>query len=121
MKAKKTLVLGASDNPSRYSYLALQRLQAHKHPVVAIGKHKGQVGNVSIETDHMAEEGVDTVTLYLNPRNQQEYIDYILDMKPKRIIFNPGTENPELVKKAKDNGIEPVMGCTLVMLSTGQY
>jgi uncharacterized protein len=120
-QAKKTVVLGASDNPARYSYLAINKLSAHGHPVVAIGKKNGKVGSVQIEKDHLPVAEVDTVTLYLNPMNQREYIDYILDMKPKRIIFNPGTENEPLITKAKENGIEPVIGCTLVMLSTGQY
>ncbi|MBD0279636.1 MAG: CoA-binding protein [Bacteroidota bacterium] len=118
---KKTLVLGASPNPARYSYLAVHKLAKHGHPVVAIGKRKGKVGEVEIETDHIATENVDTVTLYLNPKNQQEYYDYILSLKPKRIIFNPGTENDALIRQAKENGIEPVIGCTLVMLSIGNY
>ena len=119
--AKKTVILGASDNPARYSYLALRKLQANHHPIIAIGKKNGKVGEVTIGTDHMPVEGVDTVTLYLNPKNQREYFDYILELKPNRIIFNPGTENEDLIKAAKDNGIEPVLGCTLVMLSTGMY
>ncbi len=119
--AKKTVVLGASDNPARYSYLALKKLQANRHPIVAIGKKKGKVGEVNIQTDHLPVEGVDTITLYLNPQNQKEYYDYILELKPNRIIFNPGTENNDLMKQAKENGIEPVIGCTLVMLSTGTY
>lgn len=119
--AKKTVVLGASDNPARYSYLALRKLQAYHHPIVAIGKKIGKVGDVDIQTDHMPVEAVDTVTLYLNPHNQREYYDYILELKPNRIIFNPGTENEDLIKRAKENGIEPVLGCTLVMLSTGMY
>jgi len=120
-QAKKTLVLGASDNPARYSYLAINKLADHGHPVVAIGKKVGKVRDVQIEKDHLPVTGVDTVTLYLNPMNQREYIDYILDLKPKRIIFNPGTENEQLISKAKENGIEPVIGCTLVMLSIGNY
>jgi uncharacterized protein len=118
---KKTLVLGATDNPSRYAYLAIRKLASHGHPVVAIGKKPGNVNGVAIETDHIPAEGVDTVTLYLNPKNQQEYYDYILDLNPKRIIFNPGTENEDLIRQAKQNGIEPVIGCTLVMLSVGSY
>jgi predicted CoA-binding protein len=118
---KKTLVLGASDNPRRYSYLAMQKLSAYHHPVVAIGRKDTKVGDIIIHKDHIAEGGIDTVTLYLNPRNQVEYYDYILSLKPKRIIFNPGTENDDLIKKAKENNIEPFIGCTLVMLSTGQY
>ncbi|MDB5207011.1 MAG: CoA-binding protein [Flavisolibacter sp.] len=121
MTEKKTLVLGASDNPSRYSYLAMNRLKAHKHPVLAVGRKEGAVNGIQIHKDKTIEEGVDTVTLYLNPKNQVEYYDYILGLKPKRIIFNPGTENNELIDKAKQAGIEPVIACTLVMLATGQY
>lgn len=118
---KKTVVLGASSNPARYSYLAIQRLRAHEHPVVAIGRRLGHVADIDISKEHVLETGVDTVTLYLNPNNQVEYYDYILNLHPKRIIFNPGTENDELIKKAKENNITPVIACTLVMLSTGQY
>jgi predicted CoA-binding protein len=119
--AKKTVVLGASDNPARYSNLAIRKLRAHNHPVLAVGRRVTEVGDVAIHKDHVVEPDVDTITLYLNPRNQVEYYDYIMDLKPKRIIFNPGTENDELIKRAKENNIEPVLGCTLVMLSTGQY
>ena len=121
MKQKKTLVLGASANPARYSYLALKRLAAHKHPVVAIGRRDATVGDIQIHKNRLEEKDVDTVTLYLNPKNQEPYYDYILGLHPKRIIFNPGTENDELIKKARENNIKPVIGCTLVMLSTGQY
>lgn len=119
--AKKTLVLGASTNPARYSFLAINKLKAYKHPVVAVGRKPGQVGDVGISTSPLNEDGVDTVTLYLNPDNQRPYYDYILGLKPKRIIFNPGTENPELMRLAREQGIEPVTGCTLVMLSVGAY
>jgi predicted CoA-binding protein len=118
---KKTVVLGASDNPSRYSYLAINRLKRYSHPIVAIGKKEGEVDGIHITKEHPAEEGVDTITLYLNPANQKPYYDYILSLKPKRIIFNPGTENDELIEMAGKNGIQPVIACTLVMLSTGQY
>jgi predicted CoA-binding protein len=118
---KKTLVLGASTNPARYSNLAIKKLRSHEHPVIGVGKRKGTVDDVKIETDHILVQGIDTVTLYLNPTNQKEYYDYILDMKPKRIIFNPGTENEELMRKAKENNIEAMEACTLVLLSTGQY
>jgi len=120
-REKKTVVLGASDNPSRYSYLALRRLVSHQHPVVAIGRKPGEVSGVPIQTGQPSLEQVDTITLYLNPQNQKEYYDYILGLQPRRIIFNPGTENEELVQKAEEKGIEPVIACTLVMLSTGQY
>ena len=118
---KKTLVLGASENHSRYSFLVLNRLQSHKHPVVAIGKKKGVVGDVAIETEKKHWEGVDTVTLYLNPKHQEEYYNYIMELKPKRIIFNPGAENDELASMAAKKGIQPVEACTLVMLATNQY
>lgn len=118
---KITVVLGASSNPGRYSYLAVNKLRRYGHPVVAIGKRMGKVDDVPIETDHIPVPDVDTITLYLNPNNQKEYYDYIMDLNPKRIIFNPGTENDELIRHAKENGIEPVIGCTLVMLSVGTY
>jgi len=118
---KKTVVLGASDNPSRYSYLAVTRLRAHNHPVVAIGKRQGTAADINIITERPAIDGVDSVTVYLNPQNQRQYYDYILSLHPKRIIFNPGAENEELEKLAAANGIKPVEACTLVMLSTGQY
>src|SRR5689334_10719552 len=101
MASKKTMVLGASENPSRYSYLAIQRLLAHQHPVVAIGKKDGRVHGVDISKEKKMEAGVDTVTLYLNPAHQKQYYDYIIGLKPKRIIFNPGTENEELESLAK--------------------
>lgn len=118
---KKTVVLGASNNPGRYSYLAIQRLRKYGHPVVAVGRRVGEVADVNITKEHIPEKDVDTVTLYLNPTNQLEYYDYILGLHPKRIIFNPGTENDELIRIAKENNIQPVIACTLVMLGTGQY
>ncbi len=121
MASKKTVVLGASENPSRYSNMAVSRLTAHKHPVVAVGKREGRIGKVQIVTGQPKEEEVDTVTLYLNPINQKPYYDYILSLQPKRIIFNPGTENPELYQKACEKGIKPMEACTLVLLSTGQF
>ena len=121
MGSKNTLVLGASKNPQRYSYLAMHKLKAHGHPVMAIGKREGSVNDIEIVTGTPAFKDVDTVTLYLNPTNQKPYYDYIISLKPKRIIFNPGTENRELASLAKNNGIEALQACTLVMLSTGQY
>jgi predicted CoA-binding protein len=118
---KKTLVLGASANPRRYSYLAINQLRSLKHPVVGIGKRTGTVNDVEITAEHPPIEGVDTITLYLSAANQKQYYDYILSLKPKRIIFNPGAENDELYDMAAKNGIRPMEACTLVMLSTGQY
>lgn len=121
MEKKKTLVLGASDNPSRYSYLAVQKLRKFEHPVEAIGRRNSKVGDVVIEKETRPLTGIDTVTLYLNPSHQQEYYDYILSLKPNRIIFNPGSENEELARLAAENNIKTMEACTLVLLSTGQY
>ncbi len=118
---KKTLVLGASDNPHRYSYLAVHRLRNFGHPVVAIGKKPGKVADVDIQKGEQPTSEIDTVTLYLNPLHQKSYYDYIISLKPKRIIFNPGTENDELSVLAEQNNIKTLEACTLVMLSTGQY
>ena len=118
---KKTLVLGATPNPERYAYLATQRLRKAGHEVLPVGNKKGDIDGIRIENATPQYEGVDTVTLYLNPDNQKPYYDYILSLKPKRIIFNPGTENWELVRMAKEQGIETEIACTLVMLSTGSY
>jgi hypothetical protein len=121
MSLKKTLILGASDNPGRYSYLALNKLKAYGHEVVAIGKRKTQVNGTAIEKEMIAVDNIHTITLYLNAANQQAYYDYILSLKPERIIFNPGTENSALEDLATEHGIEAVEACTLVMLSTNQY
>lgn len=121
MTNKKTLVLGASANPSRYSYLAVNQLRAKGHDVIAIGKHTGKVNDVEVTSEEKLIENLDTVTLYLNANNQKPYYDYIFSLKPKRIIFNPGAENPELESLAKQKNILPQHACTLVLLSTGQY
>lgn len=118
---KKTLVLGASDNPSRYSYLAIKNLREHGHEVVAIGNKTGQAADVSILKDHSEIADLDTVTLYLNANNQKQYYNYILSLQPKRIIFNPGAENNELATLAEKAGIKAQNACTLVLLATGQY
>lgn len=116
-----TLVLGASENPERYSYLAIRRLRAAGHSVVAIGHREGQVEDVRIQKHWELSQPIDTVTLYLNPRNQAPYLDRILALSPRRIIFNPGTEHDDFQAVARQKGIEVVEGCTLVMLSTGMY
>ncbi|HZW78325.1 MAG TPA: CoA-binding protein [Flavobacteriaceae bacterium] len=118
---KRTLVLGASLNPQRYSNIAINRLLSNGHNVHAIGLRKGQVDTVNIDTDKVPYEDIDTVTLYLNPKRQQEYYNYILSLKPKRVIFNPGTENPEFYNILRENNIEIEIACTLVLLSTNQY
>lgn len=118
---KKTVVLGASANPSRYSHLAVHKLKQYGHDVVAVGLRDGAIDGVVIQHGMPTVTDVDTVTMYMNETRQKEFYDYIIDMKPKRIIFNPGAENEELTALAKKNGIEPLEACTLVMLSTGQY
>ncbi|MEO6949518.1 MAG: CoA-binding protein [Ginsengibacter sp.] len=118
---KKTLVLGASTNPARYSYMAINKLRRYGHDVVAIGLRPGRVSDVDFHIDHPQVEDLDTITLYLNANNQKPYYEYILAQNPKRIIFNPGAENHELKKLAKGKGIHTDDACTLVMLSTGQY
>lgn len=118
---KKTLVLGATPNPDRYAYLATVKLRSHGYEVVPVGIKKGMIGDLEIVNGRPLPGDIDTVTLYLGPERQQEYYDYILSLKPKRIIFNPGTENDELAALAEANGIETVEACTLVMLSIGNY
>ena len=118
---KKTVVLGASPNPARYSYLAVNRLLGHGHDVIPIGKRKGTINNADIITEQVQVEDVDTITLYLNAQNQKQYYDYIISLHPKRIIFNPGAENNELAMLATKNNIQPMEACTLVLLSTNQY
>lgn len=121
MMNKKTLVLGASLKQNRYSNYAINRLVNSQHEVVAIGLREGIVAGVTIETDLVLFEGIDTVSLYLNPKRQEEYYDYIVSLKPERVIFNPGTENPELYAVLKKNNIAFEEACTLVLLSTNQY
>ena len=117
----KTLVLGASTNPSRYANRAIKLLRAHQHEVVAVGLDEGAVADVNIIHDIKPDEKVDTVTLYLNPLRQKDYYNKILNIKPRRIIFNPGTENAEFEELAAQNGIATEEACTLVLLNTGQY
>lgn len=121
MKTKKTLIIGASTNPARYANIAAHRLTNAGHPIVNIGLRDGLVAGQPIQPYGTPIEDVDTVTLYLGPLNQPPYYQYILDLKPKRIVFNPGTENPELEVLATEAGIETVQACTLVLLATGQY
>ncbi|HEX7366364.1 MAG TPA: CoA-binding protein [Pelobium sp.] len=121
MMSKKTLIIGATPNPDRYAYKAAHKLVQFGHDIVNVGVKKGEVANQPIEKPEQIHNDIDTVTLYVNPNNQKDLYDYILNTKPKRIIFNPGTENPELEQKAEDLGIETMEACTLVLLSTHQY
>lgn len=118
---KTTLVIGASTNPDRYAYKAIHMLRENGHPVVAFGVKSGQVDGVTIETEWNPNWEVDTVTLYLNPVRQQPFYDKIIALKPKRVIFNPGTENPEFGSMLQQQGIFPEEACTLVLLSIDHY
>ena len=119
--SKKTLVIGASEDASRYSNLAIRRLLASGHLVEALGKKGGIVQGIAISSEPKALKEVDTVTLYINPTLQKNYYDYILALHPKRVIFNPGTENEEFETLLHKNNIKAQEACTLVLLSTGQY
>jgi predicted CoA-binding protein len=121
MEDKKTVVIGASTNPARYSNQAVLKLQQHNHTVVPVGLQEGEINGIKILTGNPSIKDVDTVTMYVGPRNQPKLYDYILGLKPKRIIFNPGAENEELEKLAQSKGIETVEACTLVMLSIGNF
>jgi uncharacterized protein len=122
MHNKKTLVLGASTKPGRYALMAAERLLQKGHSIELLGKNIGNVGGVDIKTNtDEIEKDIDTVTVYLSEPNQQEYEDFLLKMKPKRVIFNPGAENLDLEAKLAAQGTEVIEACTLVMLGTGQY
>ncbi|WAC09697.1 CoA-binding protein [Dyadobacter pollutisoli] len=118
---KRTLIIGASSNPSRYAYLAAQKLRNYGHPVLLLGRRKGFALGEEIHLEKIEWEDVDTVTLYINPSHQPEYYDYIVLLNPKRVIFNPGTENPEFKNILLNKNIVPIEACTLVLLSIGQY
>ena len=119
---KKTLILGASSNPERYAFKATLKLAKYGHDVFPVGLKAGNIEGHEILTNNPIIKEVDTVTLYVGPQNQPMYYDYILNqIHPKRIIFNPGTENPELEKLANEQGIETEVACTLVLLSLGEY
>ncbi|KGE87325.1 CoA-binding protein [Phaeodactylibacter xiamenensis] len=118
---KKTVVLGASPKPIRYSYAAVQQLTSKGHEAVPIGVKDGEIDGIEIIKGTPDVEDVHTITLYLSPPRQAQYYDYIFSLNPKRLIFNPGTENLDLIQLAKDKGVDVEVGCTLVMLSVGNY
>lgn len=121
MKNKKTLVLGATTKPDRYAFRAINMLVEKGHTVLAIGQNTGEVAGVKIYTKAIPVKNVDTVTLYLNPTRQRDYYNYIIEAQPKRVVFNPGTENPELYQLLELNNIKAEVACTLVLLATNQY
>ncbi len=117
----KVLVLGASLKTDRYSNRAVRLLESCHHEVIAIGNREGEIGEVSVKRNPPISRDIHTVTLYLNPKNQEPYYSYLLDLKPQRVIFNPGTENPELWNQLKNVGIEVEIACTLVLLRIDQF
>lgn len=118
---KRTLVIGASLNSNRYSNRAIIKLRLNNEDVVALGARKGVVEDVTISTEKEDFKNIDTVTLYVNPTIQEEFYNYIISLKPRRVIFNPGTENMEFVKLLEENNIKSEIACTLVLLATNQY
>ena len=119
----KTVIIGATPNPSRYAFMAAQSLKTYKHDFVPIGIKKGDVQGQPIQqiTDKPEIKDVDTITMYIGPQRQPPWYDYLLSLKPRRIIFNPGSENPEFARLAGSKGVEVIEACTLVMLRTSQY
>ncbi|UHG90413.1 CoA-binding protein [Spirosoma oryzicola] len=120
-ESKKTLIIGASENPDRYANRAARSLLRYGHSIELVGLRKGQIEGHPIQTGKPELEAIDTITLYVGSRNQSDLYDYVKSLKPKRVIFNPGTENPEFERQLKAEGIQPIEGCTLVMLSVGTY
>lgn len=118
---KPTLVIGASTDPTRYSFRAISMLRNYHHEVIGLGRDEGKVSDVELVNEWNPDWKVDTVTLYINPTIQPQYYDKILSLKPKRVIFNPGTENSEFQMLLTTNGIEAEEACTLVLLSLGNY
>ena len=117
----KTLIIGASDNPERYAYKAAERLLAHNHEIELLGLRPKTIFGQTIDTERKEYADIDTVTLYIGPQRQPEYYHYIVSLKPRRVIFNPGTENEEFYNILKENNIKSEVACTLVLLGTGQY
>lgn len=121
MLPKKTLVIGASPNPERYAFKAVSDLKEHGHPVLALGLRTGEINGIPIFTDKKEIPNLDTISLYVSAKNQADYLPYILQLHPQRVVFNPGTENPEIYPILQANNIEVLEACTLVMLSIGNY
>jgi len=121
MEDKKTLVIGASEKASRYSNMAVHLLNDNRYTVYAFGLRKGVISNLEIKTDWPENEDFNTVTMYVGPQNQEVYYDRIVALKPKRVIFNPGTENSEFKSVLEGNNIEVIENCTLVMINSGIF
>ena len=123
MQKKKTVIVGASSKPGRYAQIAGRMLKEYNHPIISLGLKGEEVfGETILDIKQKPDlKEVDTITLYVSPKHQEGWYDYLISLNPKRIIFNPGTENPELIEIAKAENIETVIGCTLVMLRSNQY
>jgi uncharacterized protein len=119
--SKKTVVLGASPNPARYSFKAVKSLLRYGHEAVAVGFRPGVIFDKFIQRGMPEIGGVHTIALYIGPERQEEYYDYIISLGPQRVIFNPGTVNEPFMEVLRNKGIEVVEGCTLVMLDDGQF
>jgi uncharacterized protein len=117
----KTVIIGASENPDRYAHRAALSLLRHGHEIELVGLQPGQIADHAIQTGHPALTGVDTITLYVGAANQPPLYDYIESLHPRRVVFNPGAENPAFADRLRAAGIEPLEACTLVMLSIGTY
>lgn len=118
---KRTLIIGASNNPERYAYKAAERLLAHGHEIELLGIKPDIVFGKTIDTEKKKYEDIDTVTLYIGAQRQPEYYEYIVSLNPQRVIFNPGTENNEFEVLLAKNGIQAEEACTLVLLGTNQF
>jgi predicted CoA-binding protein len=118
---EKVLVIGASPNPSRYSFIATEMLTEYGHEVYPYGIRKGTIGNLPIKLNWPENKQIDTVTMYVGPPLQEQYFENIIKLKPKRVIFNPGTENEQFYALLKENGIAYEEACTLVLLRTRQF
>jgi uncharacterized protein len=118
---KPSLVIGASTNPERYSYKAIQSLVKHGFTTYAFAIKQGEVAGIVFQTEFIVLQNIDTVTLYIGAKHQAAFYNYIIGLQPKRVIFNPGTENPEFEELLLKNNIEAVEACTLVLLSIGNY
>lgn len=121
IKNKKTLIIGASTKPERASFKAIEMLVAKGHSVLALGQNTGEVAGIKINTKVIPVKNIDTISLYINPSRQRDYYNYIVDAKPKRVVFNPGTENPELYQLLELNNIKFEASCTLVLLTLNKY
>jgi predicted CoA-binding protein len=119
--SKKTLILGVSTNPNRYSNVAAIRLLEFGQNIELFGQKEGQINGLQIQTEWDSNWEIDTITLYIGPQNQNQYYERICALKPRRVIFNPGSENKEFIRILKVNAIKSEIACTLVLLSLKQY